>query len=289
MSLIAVPNISTGTDADAIRRAVAAVEAHGPWVLDVHSDVVHDRTVFTIQGHAPALPQALFALAEVALRTIDLRSQAGLHPRLGAFDVCPLVPLEGRSTMEKAVAAARTTARRLADDLGLPVYLYGHASTRDLELPQIRRGGPERLWRRAAHDLPPDMGPTLVDPRHGVACVGARSTLIAFNVWLDAPVEVASEIARAVREANGGLPGVRALGLAMPEGLSQVSINLVDPEATGIEDVCEQVRRAAQHRGANVVRTELVGLPPERYLPHPDAQAARLMSPPGRSLESLLR
>jgi glutamate formiminotransferase len=190
--------------------------------------------------------------------------------------------------MSKAVAVARATARRIADDLGLPAYLYGESSQRKLTLPEIRRGGLEGLIRRTEDGFLPDLGPTDIDPTRGAICIGAREVLIAFNVWLEIAASAAREIARSIREADGGLPGVRAIGLDMGGGLCQVSMNLTAPHITGIEAAFAAISSAANRLGGRITRTELVGLPPARYLPGPDAETARLMDPPGRSLESML-
>ena len=201
--------------------------------------------------------------------------------------MCPIVPHE--LSMELAVTTAHTLARSIGDT-GIPVFLYGAATRRPetRELPDLRRGGLSVLIERVA-ELPPDEGPTTIDPRTGVVCVGARDVLIAFNVWLRAPVEAARAVAKEIRASAGGPPGLRALGLEIDDGpTSQVAMNLIDPRRTGIEDAFEAARGAATRLGIEVLATEIVGLVPERYIPDPDAQAARLLLAPGRSIESAL-
>ena len=230
------------------------------------------------------------ALATSAAGAIDLRTQRGAHPRTGCLDVCPFVP--HGTGMDGAIAAAHGAARAIARDASLPVYLYGRASRRPeaVGLPELRRGGLDALARRARSELPPDEGPAEIDPKAGVVCVGARDVLIAFNVWIDAGVEVARAIANSVRTEGGGLPGIRALGLWLgSRALSQISMNLIEPARTGIDQAFVAVERNAAEAKVDIVATEIVGLVPERFMPDPDAQAARLLVKPGRSLESALR
>jgi len=186
--------------------------------------------------------------------------------------------------MDDAIAAAHEAGARIGDE-GIPVFFYGSAAKRDesRELPNIRRGGLDGLIARVSDGLVPDAGPAHIDPRIGAVCVGARGPLIAFNVWLAGPAEVAREVARRVRE-----PGrVRALGLEMDGGRSQVSMNLTAPDRVGIEDAFARVESALP-AGAEIVATELVGLPADRFLPSPDAKVARLLIEPGHSLGSAL-
>jgi glutamate formiminotransferase / 5-formyltetrahydrofolate cyclo-ligase len=287
MALITVPNVSEGRDPDRARALADSLTHSGCRLLDVHSDAAHNRSVFTAVGSAEALVDGLSVLAERAANVIDLERHRGVHPRLGALDVCPIVP-EGEP-MDNAAAAARAVAAAIADRAGLPVYLYGAASTdRNRELPAIRRGGLADLIGRAAAGFAPDFGPREIDPRRGVVCVGARGVLIAFNVWISGSIEIATTIAAEVRERGGGLPGVRALGLELSRSETQVSMNLTAPERTGIDEAFDAVSRIARQRGSTVLRTEIVGLVPERFLPSPDAEAARLLLEPGRSLESVL-
>jgi glutamate formiminotransferase len=288
VTLIAVPNISEGRDRGRIQALVRAVSQRGGRVLDVHSDADHNRSVFTVMGADARVEAALRRLATAAAELINLETQTGAHPRLGCLDVCPYVPLE--DAMEAAVAAARRTAEAIGAD-GLPVYLYGAAAARaeTRELPALRRGGLPGLIERAKRGLVPDFGPHVITSRSGVVCVGARNTLIAFNAWLRCDLRQARAIAASVRETNGGLPGVRAIGVPVrAPGNSQVSMNLTQPELTGIDAAFEAVRDQARWENVRVTATEIVGLVPARFMPDPQREAARLLMKPGRSLESVL-
>lgn len=284
--LVAVPNVSEGRDLRFLGRLVEAAGAAGARVVDVHSDPVHNRSVLTVAGEAGALVDGMAALAALAAE-IDLTAHEGVHPRLGGLDVCPFVA-DGVAVAE-AVAVARSAGAAIAERAGVPVYLYGHAAARPAcaRLPDLRRGGLGRLVERSQGELPPDFGTTPIDPRRGVVCVGARDVLIAFNVWLRCDVGTAREIAAAVR-ADDRLTGVRALGLDLDRGRCQVSMNLTDPATTAVDDAFAIVAEHAAAAGIEVRGTELVGVPPERFLPAPDAEAARLLIKPGRSLEAAL-
>lgn len=288
MSLIAIPNISEGRDPAKVSLLAAAAASSGASVADVHSDLSHNRSVLTVCGEVSRLVEAMTALAAACGSSIDLTSHTGLHPRLGALDVCPFVYLEDPGP---AVEAARATALRIGSELGLPVLLYGEAARRDewRELPALRRGGLERWAKEFAAGTVPDAGPSVVDPSRGVVCVGARRPLIAFNVWLRTELSVARKIAAEVRASGGELPGVRALALELEEGWSQVSMNLTEPGSAGIDEAFDYVAKAARSVGIREIRGEIVGLPLDRYMPDPAREAARQISPPGRSLESVLR
>ena len=288
MTIVAIPNVSIGSDKRVVHRLLGAIQSSGAVVLDTHSDAVHDRSVFTVVHPSGAPVEAMVELALAAL-TLDLRVQRGVHPRTGVLDVCPFVP--HGETMDGAVEAARATGSLIAERAGLPVYLYGEATAGSpmLSLPEVRRGGLAELKRRAAGDFAPDFGGPNIDDRFGVVCVGARSTLIAFNTWVRCELEVARNIAAQVRESSGGLPGVRSLGLLIePPTTCQVSMNLTAPETTGIETAFAAVAGRAHRLGATIIATELVGLVPQSLLPGPDAQATRLLREPGRSLEAAL-
>jgi glutamate formiminotransferase len=288
MGLIAVPNISEGRRPGKITAALRAVEDGGSRILDVHSDPVHNRSVLTVTAGAEALCSSMIRLAQ-ALTYIDLRTHEGVHPRLGRLDICPIVPF--RAPMTDAVNAAHAIGEGIAIHTGLPVYFYGTAAFRaeTSELPSLRGGGLQALIERADGGLAPDAGPRAIDPQGGVVCVGARTSLIAFNVWLDCNEAAAKRIAARVRTAMGGPPGVRALGLAMAGASSaQVSMNLTDPERTGIDEAFRAVSAAAGAEEAGIAGTEIVGLVPDRYLPSPDEPATRLLIKPVRSLESAL-
>ena len=260
----AVPNFSEGRDNDRIGRIVAAVRGvEGVRVLGLHSDPDHNRSVLTFAGEEAAVLEAAVALAEACAREIDLTSQAGEHPRMGSLDVLPFVPLEG-ATIEDAARLARRAGERIGA-LGFPVYLYQAAATAPhrRNLADVRRGGYEGLATRIEEPLwQPDYGPRELDPHKGAVAVGARPFLVAFNAFLDTDeVEVARAVAREVRERDGGLPGVKALGLEVG-GRAQVSMNLTDLAKTSMPVALEAVRAAALEHGASVESTELVGLAP---------------------------
>jgi glutamate formiminotransferase len=260
----AVPNFSEGRDEGKISRITAAVRDVGNvGVLDLHSDPDHNRSVLTFAGGEEAVLEAAVALARACADEIDLAAQTGQHPRMGALDVLPFVPLEG-ATLEGAVGLARKAGERIGS-IGLPVYLYEAAATAPhrRNLADVRRGGYEGLAARIEDPRwRPDFGPQELDPRKGAVAVGARRFLVAFNAYLDTgDVEVARAVARQVRERDGGLPGVKALGLKVG-GRAQVSMNLTDLEKTPMPIVLEAVRSAAAERGASVASTEVVGLAP---------------------------
>ncbi|HEX7525068.1 MAG TPA: hypothetical protein VF327_02115, partial [Gaiellaceae bacterium] len=216
LPLESVPNISEGRDHAVIDAVGASLAAHAR-LLDVHTDPDHNRSVFTLVGEEHELVEALLSGIACARERIDLRTHAGAHPRIGVADVVPIVPLRPEDMM-RACAAAGELARRIGEELGLTVFLYGElAPGRGPAF--FRRGGPEELQRRIdAGELVPDHGPRLLHPSAGGVIVGARPPLIAFNVDLvGANVEAARAIARVIRERDGGFPGVRALGLELPQ------------------------------------------------------------------------
>jgi len=260
----AVPNFSEGRNAEKVERIADTVrKVAGVRVLGLHSDPDHNRSVLTFAGEEDAVLEAAVALARACAGEIELSSQIGEHPRMGSLDVLPFVPLEG-ATLEDAARLARRAGGRLGD-LGLPVYLYEEAATAPhrRNLADIRRGGYEGLAARIGDPLwRPDFGPPELDPRKGAVAVGARPLLVAFNAYLDTDdVNLAKAVARKVRERDGGLPGVRALGLEVG-GKAQVSMNLTDLDTTPIPVALEAVRSAAAEHGASVQTTELVGLAP---------------------------
>jgi glutamate formiminotransferase len=260
----AIPNFSEGRDEARIGRIVAAVRAvEGVRVLGLHSDPDHNRSVLTFAGEEDPVLQAAVALATACASEIDLASQAGEHPRMGSLDVLPFVPLEG-ATLEDAAQLARQAGQRIGS-LGFPVYLYEAAATapQRRNLADVRRGGYEGLAARMGDSLwQPDYGPPELDPRKGAVAVGARPFLVAFNAYLDTEdIGVARAVASKVRERDGGLPGVKALGLEVG-GRAQVSMNLTNLERTPIPVALEAVRSAAAEHGASVESTELVGLAP---------------------------
>jgi glutamate formiminotransferase len=256
-----VPNFSEGRDGATID-AIAEALGSRARLLDVHADADHNRSVFTLVGSAEELVEALLAGIACALERIDLRRHQGAHPRVGAADVVPLVPIATEDA-EAAREAALTVARRVGEELSLPVFLYGElGGARGPAF--FRRGGPEELQRRVdGNELSPDFGPAELSASAGAVLVGARRPLIAFNVNLRGPLEAAREIAALVRETGGGFSGVRALGLDLPTaGLVQVSMNVEDWEAAALHEIVARVEREAAARGAEVVGSELVGLMP---------------------------
>jgi glutamate formiminotransferase len=262
LPLEAVPNFSAGREQAAIDAIGAALSAHAE-LLDVHADADHNRSVFTLVGDEDALARSLLAGIARARDVIDLRAHEGAHPRIGAADVVPVVPLRPEA-MPRARAAALHVAERVGEELGLPVFLYGElGGGRGPAF--FRRGGPEELQRRIdSGELRPDAGPRLLDPGAGGVLVGARRPLIAFNVNLrGAEVEVAREIAAVVRETGGGFPGVRALGLDLPQaGVAQVSMNVEDWEAAALHEIVARIEAEAARHGVEVAGSELVGLMP---------------------------
>jgi glutamate formiminotransferase len=262
MPLESVPNFSEGRNRSTIDALASALSIRAR-LLDVHSDEDHNRSVFTLVGAEDELVDALLAAVSRARELIDLRSHEGAHPRVGAADVVPIVPLQP-ADMERAKAAALSLAARIGDDLGLPVFFYGRlAAGRGPAF--FRRGGPLELQRRIdAGELSPDRGPRRLDERAGCVLVGARPPLIAFNVDLaGSDIEVARAVANSVRETGGGFPGVRALGLELPRsGRVQVSMNVEDWEAAALHEIIARIEREATARGARVARSELVGLMP---------------------------
>ncbi|PJF27879.1 MAG: glutamate formimidoyltransferase [Phototrophicales bacterium] len=263
-----VPNFSEGRRTDVITQITAAARTLPVHVLDVSSDADHNRTVVTIAGSPEVVMNAAFAMCAAAASMIDLDIHHGVHPRIGATDVIPFVPLRG-ITLETCVELARQLGRRIADELGLPVYLYEAAALRPerRNLAAIRRGGYEAL--KTAIESDPDRAPDYGVPklgRAGAVAVGARMPLIAFNAYLNTDdVQVARLIAETIRESGGGLKHVKALGLLVG-GRAQVSMNLTDYRQTGLFAVMQAVIHQAAQHGAVVERTELVGLIPQEAL-----------------------
>jgi len=257
-------NFSEGSSEQVISAIVAA--AQGVRVLDVSSDKDHNRTVLTFVGSPEAAAEAAFAVSARAVDLIDMNVHHGAHPRMGAVDVIPFVPL-GQATMEEAVATARQVGQRLGQELGIPVYLYEEATTRPerRNLADIRAGEYEGLPQKLADpNWVPDFGPRQPHPTAGATAVGARIYLVAYNVNLGTPdVAIAKAIARAVRAKTGGLQNVKALGVMIHErNLAQVTMNVVDPFRTPLYRVLEMVRMEAARYGVTVVSSEVVGLVP---------------------------
>ena len=262
-----VPNVSEGRDPRAVEAIAEAVRAvSGARLADVHADPDHNRSVFTFLGSPRAVEEAAVALAAAVLTRVDMREHHGIHPRIGALDVLPFVPLR-ELAMDDAVAIARRVGERLGREHGVPVYFYGAAATRTERraVRDIRRGEYEGLAARLADPAwCPDCGPAVFHPRGGAMAIGARDILVAYNIWLDSSdLGAAKAIASAVRESSGGLPCVQALGLPLERrGLVQVSMNLLDYRRTGIARAYDAVAAEAARRGIPIKRAELVGLAP---------------------------
>lgn len=260
-----VPNISEGRDLALIDACIVAVESAGARVLHRTSDPVHNRSVLTIAGEYAAIRDAALALAQVTVERIDLRSHSGVHPRIGALDVLPFIPLRD-AAMEQAVALARETAALIWERLRVPSFLYGEAAATPLRrnLANVRQGQFEGLDTR--FELPawrPDFGDVAKHASAGAVAVGARDILIAFNVELATEdLGIAKAIARQLRERDGGLRTLKALGLRLAPDLVQVSLNVTDYRATPLYRVVELIRDLAAQAGVTVVRSELIGCLP---------------------------
>jgi glutamate formiminotransferase len=289
-----IPNVSEGRDPSVLAELVHAIDrVPDAWLLDHSADPSHHRSVYTLAGSVEGVRAAILDLVQVAVARIDLRAHAGVHPRIGAVDVVPFVPLEG-ATMGRCVELAREVGREIAERFGLPVFLYEEAALRPARrrLEQIRRGGFEGLAARMREpEWFPDFGPRVPHPSAGATVVGARRPLIAFNVNLATDrVDIAKEIAAVVRESGGGLPCVKALGLYLAhKRLAQVSMNLTNYERTPIEVAFERVVREAERRGVGVVESELIGLIPQAALAGTTPGRLQLTNfSPGHVLETRL-
>jgi glutamate formiminotransferase len=277
----AVPNVSEGRDARTIRALVDACRLPRVHVLDVHSDPDHERTVITLAGEPLAVQDALVSLAGEAIDRIDLRRHRGVHPRLGALDVAPIVAA-GEEDVPFASGLAHGLASRLGDELNLPVFLYGAVSSdaERIRPRDFRRGGLEELERLVEEGVVvPDAGPHRIHPTAGATLVGVRPPLIALNVWLpEGSLTDARAIAARVRESGGGPRGLRALGLYLPEaGMAQVSMNLEDHRVTPPAAAIAAVRAEAGRLGVEAGDAELVGLlPRDALLGGPSPAALRI-------------
>jgi glutamate formiminotransferase / 5-formyltetrahydrofolate cyclo-ligase len=265
--LLAVPNVSEGTDEGRLGLLEAAFTRHAV-LLDRHTDADHGRTVFTLAGQPGELRRSLLAGAAEAVETIDMDSYRGVHPAIGALDVCPVVWLEGGDRQIARIEAVEVATQ--VGGLGVPVFLYGelaHDPGRS-ERAYFRNGGLTELWlRMESGELVPDFGPHLPHRTAGATLVTARAPLAAFNVELDSSdIEVARAVAAELREAGGGPRGVRAIGLLLSSGRAQVSTNIHDPLVVPLGEVVERVRGLAAPLGARPVEAELVGLAPEAAL-----------------------
>lgn len=263
-----VPNFSEGRDPSVLEALAVAVRAiHGVRLLGREMDADHHRAVVTLAGEARLVEQAAFELARVAVETIDMGRHQGVHKRAGALDVCPFVPLHD-TPMARAVAAAERVGRRIAEELGVPVFLYAQAAQRPERrvLGHVRNLGFETLRDRmgAEPDLAPDFGPAAVHPTAGATSVGARPFLIAYNVDLASDdLALAKDIARRVRESSGGLPAVQAMGFELASvGRAQVSTNILDFRRTPVRVLYDRIAAWAAEAGVEVHRSELIGLVP---------------------------
>ncbi len=263
-----VPNFSEGRRKAVVDRIAAAItRVPGTKLLDTEMDANHNRAVITFIGGPTAVAEAAFRGAQEAVSLIDLTTHRGEHPRIGALDVCPFIPIAG-VTMEDCVAIARAVGGRIARELKVPVYLYEEAATRPdrRALPDIRRGEFEGLRDevKTNPDRAPDFGPRELHPTAGATVVGARAPLIAFNVNLDTPdVNIAKKIAAAVRESGGGLRFVRAKGFELKDrGIVQVSMNMTNYQATPLFRAYEFIKAEAERYRVAIVGTEIVGLVP---------------------------
>ena len=275
--LEAVPNVSEGRDAGAIEEIGHAFASRAK-LLDIHTDADHHRSVFTLAGEGESLVESLLAGIARAVELVDLRAHDGVHPRVGAVDVVPLVHLVP-SDVVLAEETALAVAHRVGAELELPVFLYGTVGAGKRPA-FFRSGGLAELDRRLeARELRVDAGPSRIDPRVGVILVGARPPLVAYNVDLGADdIGVAHAIAASIRESGGGMPGVQAIGLELGRaGRVQVSMNVLDLGRSPLHEVVERVRQEAAWRGVKVVDGELVGLVPESVLA--DAAAAGVSIP----------
>jgi glutamate formiminotransferase len=264
-----VPNFSEGRDLDVVHALRTSMESAGVRVVDWSADPDHHRCVITAFGEPAAVERAALAAARVARDRIDLSRHAGAHPRSGALDVLPFVPLAG-ATMDDARAVARRVGERLAAELDLPVYFYAEASEpRGRGLAELRRGGYEALldgWPagRQPDCLPPGWPYPGAHPTAGVTCVGARGVLLAWNVQLEGvTLAAARDIARRIRETGGGFSGLRALALVLPGRPIQISMNLENTGTTYAADVLDRIDALAVRAGGRVLDTEIIGLLPD--------------------------
>ena len=262
-----IPNVSEGRRPEVVERLATAIRSvPGVRLLDYSSDPSHNRSVFTFVGDAETVKAATLALFEAAVPAVDLRVHRGEHPRLGAIDVVPFVPIEG-ITMDQCVALAKDVGASIAERFGVPVYLYEEASTNPARknLEDIRRGEFEGLTEKMRQDgWIPDFGPRTPHPSAGATVVGARMPLIAYNINLNTNrLDVAKKIAAAIRHSSGGLRYVKAAGFMLEDRqIVQVSMNLTNYQKTPIFRVFEMVKREAERYGVSILESEIVGLVP---------------------------
>jgi len=266
-----IPNVSEGRRTDVVDAIAGAIRAvPGVRLLDYSSDPSHNRSVFTFAGDADAVSAAVLALYERVIPAVDLKTHTGEHPRLGAVDVVPFVPIDG-VTMQECVTVAKDVAQQIATRFGIPVYLYEDASDNAgrKNLEDIRRGEFEGLAAKmATPGWAPDFGPPVPHPSAGASVVGARMPLIAYNINLNTNrLDVAKKIAAAIRQSSGGYRFVKAAGFELRDrGIVQVSMNLTNYEKTPLFRVFETVKREAERYGVSILESEIVGLVPAAAL-----------------------
>lgn len=277
-----IPNFSEGKNEKTLEALAKTIEsATGVRLLDRTADPNHNRSVFTFVGEPGPVAEAAFRAVALASKTIDLREHRGEHPRMGACDVLPFVPLEGAS-MDDCVTLARACGERIGRELGIPVYLYEEAATRPerKNLADIRKPQFEGLRDSIGKDpqRAPDFGPPAIHPTAGAMAVGARFFLIAYNVNLASPdVALAKEIAKKIREKDGGFPKVKAMGFFLEDRqLAQVSMNLTNFQVTSVRTVYEAIEKEAKSRGVEILESELIGLAPAAALPAGVPQRVKL-------------
>lgn len=274
-----VPNVADGRDARTIAACAAAIVESGARLASQTSDVAHNRSVFTFFADAPTAVTAAVALARVARDRIDLRTQRGLHPRIGALDVLPFVPIRA-ATLAQAAGVARVAAHAIWDTLEIPSLFYDAASTANRTLPAVRRGEFESLPARLAAGERPDVGAVLFHRSAGAIAVGARELLVAFNIVLSgATIEQGAALARRLRERDGGLLTLRVLAFALGEGHVQISCNLTATTAIPLDRVVDLAAREARRFGSQVSHTELIGLVPRSSLEWVARRALRNSEP----------
>lgn len=262
-----VPNFSEGRDPQVIQQIADSISASRCKILDVSPDHSHNRCVISFAGPPDRVEEAAFQAAKIASQLIDMEKHKGEHPRIGATDVIPFIPVKNIA-IEECVALAQRTGRKIAEELAIPVYLYAKAAKTEerVKLPNIRKGEYEGLKEAIMADplRKPDYGPSKLHPTAGATAVGAREPLIAFNVNLDtANVKIARSIARAIRESSGGLKHVQAKGIFIAEtGLAQVTMNLLDYRATSISQVLQKIEEVALLKNTCIKDSEIIGLLP---------------------------
>ena len=288
-----VPNVSDGRRADVIAALEAAIAVPGVHLLDQTSDLSHNRSVFTFAGEPNIVQEAVLRLFDTAINAIDLRTHEGVHPRIGAVDVVPFVPLRD-ATMELCVAVAAEVGRTVAGRFGLPVFLYEEAASSDdrRNLAEVRRGGLNGLAHRMRQpEWKPDFGPDQPHPSAGATAIGARPILIAYNVNLATTrLSVAKRIASVIRASGGGLPFVKAMGVPLENrGVVQVSMNLTNYQETSMVTVFDAIAKEASADGVRILESEIVGLVPSNALPNEPARRLKLRSEDlGKTLEARL-